>query len=123
MGSFLIFWVCIGPIIKKTYFDKENLRQDEIEDTFAVMVKNVNDRKNASDARKHSLKIEKGEIDKNQVFGERKITFEDYEAFMEKLERDGKLAEIMKMNPRVQHIKTNNYVSADEIKRDLKDQL
>lgn len=64
-GSFLIFWICIGPIIYKTYIKKENIREDEIEDTFAVMVKNVNDRKNASDARKHNQKIEKGEIQEN----------------------------------------------------------
>ena len=74
-SSFVLFWVCIGPIIYKTYFQKEEPREDEIEDSFAVMLKNVNQTKNASDARKHSLKKEKGEIDENVEHEDRKISF------------------------------------------------
>lgn len=52
-SSFVIFWIIIGPVIYQTYIQKKELRDDEVKDTFAVMLNKVNDVKNASEARKH----------------------------------------------------------------------
>ena len=87
------------------------------------MLKNVNQTKNASDARKHSLKKEKGEIDENVEHEDRKISFQDYEAMMEKLEKDGKLDEIIKTNPKALHIHAKEFMTTEEIKRSMKDKL
>ena len=122
-SSFVLFWVCIGPIIYKTYFVKEEPRQDQIQDTFAVMLNNVNQTKNASDARKHNLKKEKGEVDENSTLEERKVSFSDYEAMMEKLEKDGKLDEIIKSNPKALHIETLKFQTTEDIRKHMKDKL
>ena len=85
------------------------------------MLSNVNDTKNASDARKHNLKKEKGEIDENEKLEERKISFSDYEAMMEKLDKDGKLDEIIKNNPKALHIQAKSFHTAADIRKNIKD--
>ena len=60
-----------------------------MEDTYSVMLKKVIDRK-----------------DREQGLNEeRKITFDDYEAFLDRLDKEGKLQDLESKNPKARYDK------------------
>ena len=69
------------------------------------MLNNINDKQHASNERKRQEAGElvpsaPEEVKMPEAPEKRKITFKDYEAFLDKLERDGRLEELSKRNPK-----------------------
>ena len=69
------------------------------------MLNNINDKQHASNERKRQEAGElvhsaPEEVKTQEAPEKRKITFKDYEAFLDKLERDGRLEELSKRNPK-----------------------
>lgn len=90
VGSFLLFFVAIGPVVYQSYFkvkqDLEKLpKVNEIgqvdEDRYTQMLKQIKFKQVEKQMQENPGK----EVD------EPKITFAEYEAFLERLEKDNKL--------------------------------
>ena len=128
--NFLAFWVVIGPTAYQIYVKKEPVttkeNPQEVEDTYVSILKRVHDRKvrqrearqggelrddqgssqgitsegavlakeNTADPQTSTQDLDQIELPKNR------ITFQDYEAFLDKLEKDGRIDAIAENNPK-----------------------
>jgi len=101
VSSFFMFFVVIGPVLYESYFKQKQLddampKREELgkvsDDKYTQMLKQVK-----------SVQVNKLAEEKQVAplsLPESKITFEEYEAFIKKLEDDGKLEKLEISNPR-----------------------
>jgi hypothetical protein len=93
IGSFLLFFIAIGPVVYHTYFRAKKEEEN-------VMPK-LNEIGNVEDDKylKMLKSVKAKEEEKTGEDGGR-ISFEEYEAFLKKLEEGGKLEKLELSNPR-----------------------
>ncbi len=94
IGSFLLFFVAIGPVIYQSYFQNKAIleampKREEAglieDDKYTHMLKQI----------KNKQAEQGGATD-----AESKITFEEYEAFLKKIEQENRLDQMELTNPR-----------------------
>mmetsp|Transcript_11504 Transcript_11504/g.14475 ORF Transcript_11504/g.14475 Transcript_11504/m.14475 type:complete len:189 (+) Transcript_11504:20-586(+) len=108
--SFLFFWLIIGPTVYKTYWLGEDMLAmgQEVglngnheatakQDTFTDILKKM---KSAEKKKSDAVKAEGGIEGKAQDEQGGRITFEDYEKLMHKLEREQNWRQIQEQNPK-----------------------
>ena len=102
VGSFFLFFLVIGPVLYKTYVKPDESAPHEVDDTFADMLRKFKAKslpaEQETTLEAQSAEAVEGEV--KPVDPNRKITFEDYEALMHKLEKDGRMDVLEQANPK-----------------------
>ena len=112
ISSFFLFWFAICPALYKVYVrnDARDVNTNEVEDSYSNILKQIHEKKHGKDVQTEQLaktaetasptetndQKEEGKIE----LPENRITFEDYEKFLQKLEREGRLDGVALNNPK-----------------------
>ena len=92
--SFAMFWLYLGPTMHKAYFKNEQYlgsdqNADEVEDRYAEILVQQKERKN----------------------DDSKITFEEYEKFLDRLDSQNKLDAVGSQNPKEIRLRADEEVA------------